>query len=245
MSVHNEQHGTMNHARSHNRCPRFLPAAAALALWALTLAGSMGPALASDPLPGLMPKGELPDALKKVTARTKVGSWVEYSVWQKRVKQRYRWKMALVGKEGKNKYWWEYQIQWGRLRSLVIKILLRGPMHDPKKLVRAIWKPGGHQAVEIPVRKGKKLVDLYALRPRGKGKLVGKRALQVAAGRFATMYFVSKNRRGQMVHFWTSKSVPIMGLVKLASPSIRLELIGYGSRARSMIRGKPGRWPGL
>lgn len=205
---------------------------------------SSGPARADDPLPGMMPKEQIPDTLKNVTAKTDVGSWVEYSIRQEGSKMGYRWRIALVGKEGKGLYWWEYLFRWGRLRSLVVKVLMEGKKHDPTNFKRVIWKPGGHQAIELPMKKGIKLLQFYS-RSKYKTKLMGSRMLVVAAGKFAAKYYISESRQRTKIHFWTNEGVPIMGLVKFLSPTMRMELIGFGSRAKSMITGKPGRLPGL
>jgi hypothetical protein len=191
----------------------------------------------------LLPKGNLPVELKQVTAKTRIGSWLEYSVRNKEKKQKFRWKIALVGKKDDLHYWWEHTLRWGRLRSIVIKLLVQGKKHDPQKVVRMIWQPAGHQAVEIPVKKGKKMMQLYTPVPRGKAKRMGVGPLHVVAGKFFTNKYVYTHRDGKKTRFWTSGSVPLLGLVKLLSPGLRMELIAYGQNAKSQITGKPGKLP--
>ena len=202
-----------------------------------------GAAHGRDPLPGMLPKKDLPVELKTVTTKTKVGAWVEYSMHNRAVGKKFRWRIALVGKKAKNQYWWEYTMRWGRLRSVIIKTLVKGKKHDPRKILRMIWKPGGHQAVEIPVKKGKKLIDFYRPTRKTKSKRVGSVALKVVAGTFQADKYVYNPPREQKSVFWTSKTVPLLGLVKLLSPDMRMELISYGYNARPQITEKPGKLP--
>jgi len=190
-----------------------------------------------------LPKKTLPVELKRVTAKTKVGSWVEYSARNKDKGQRFTWRISLVGKEGKNKTWWEYYLRWGRMRSVIIKVLVKSTKHDPKKVVKMIWKPAGHQAVLLPVKKGKKMMDLYTPQFKGKLKKTGMQKLTVLGGTFRTKHYTAKDRRGRPLKFWVSDAVPVIGLVKLLSPHMRLELIKYGQNAKTMITEKPGKLP--
>lgn len=201
------------------------------------------PTEARNTLPGMLPKKVFPMELKEVTAKTKVGSWVEYSTRDVDRKQRFTWRIALVGEEGKNKKWWEYRLTWGRLRSVIIKVLIESTKHDPAKVKKMIWKPAGHQAVYLPVEKGKKMMELYSPRFKGKVKKVSTGPLTVAGGTFKSDHFKAKDRQGRKIQFWVSEGVPVIGLVKLLSPGMRLELVKYGQNAKSMITEKPGKLP--
>jgi hypothetical protein len=220
-----------------------LVAVAAGAAFTCVMLGALAVAHGRDPLPGMLPKKDLPVELKAVTAKTKVGSWVEYSVHNRTHGKKFRWRIALVGKKSKNQYWWEYTLRWGRLHSVILRVLYKGKKHDPKKIQRMIWKPGGHQAVEVPVKKGKKFVDFYHPAARTKSKRVGRVAIKVVGGAFQAEKYVYKPKQGKKSVFWTSKAVPILGLVKLLSPEFRLELIAYGQNARPQVTEKPGKLP--
>ncbi len=200
-------------------------------------------AKARDHLPGLLPRQVFPDELKHVTAETKVGSWVEYAARDNVRKSRFTWRIALVGKEGKNRKWWEYHIRWDRLRSVVIKTLIESTDHDPAKVIKMIWKPAGHQAVYLPVEKGRKMMDLYTPRFKGGVKNVGTSPHTVAAGTFESTRYTAKDRTGRSIQFWVSDSVPIIGLVRMISPGMNMELIKHGSNAKSMITEEPGKLP--
>lgn len=211
--------------------------------FSVTILFTSRPTEARNTLPGMLPKKVFPMELKEVTAKTKVGSWVEYSTKDIDKKQRFTWRIALVGKEGKNKKWWEYVLTWGRLRSVIIKVLIESTKHDPAKVKKMIWKPAGHQAVYLPVEKGKKMMELYSPRFKGKVKKVSTGPLTVVGGTFKSDHFKAKDRRGRKIQFWVSEGVPVIGLVKLLSPGMRLELVKYGQNAKSMITEKPGKLP--
>ena len=129
------------------------------------------------------------------------------------------------------------------MRSVIIKVQVKSTKHDPKKVVKMIWKPAGHQAVLLPVKKGKEMMDLYTPRFSGKLSKKGTQKLTVVGGTFKTKHYTAKDRRGRTLKFWVSDAVPVIGLVKLLSPHMRLELIKYGQNAKTMITEKPGKLP--
>lgn len=242
------------HTEKHEKLPPSLSKATLTSLTSLTFLGSLALflfitgftpqiALARNPLPGLLPKKSLPVELKRVTAKTKVGSWVEYAARNKAKGQRFTWRISLLKKEGKNKQWWEYFLRWGRMRSVVIKILVKSTKHDPTKIVKMIWKPAGHQAILLPIKTGKKMMDIYTPRFKGRVTKAGTGPLTVVAGTFRAKHYSAKDRQGKKLQFWVSDAVPVLGLVKLLSPQMRLELIKYGQNAKTMITEKPGKLP--
>ncbi len=218
------------------------------ALWAASLCAAFlvpipGRAQSNLPLPGMLPRRQIPTQLKPLAGKTKNGYWAEYAVRRFATGQAMRWRIAMVGRVGRHKEWWEHVIRWGRLRSLVIKVLLQNPSSKNAKVLKAIMQPGGRQAIEIPLSKTAKLLDLYMPILHQKATDLGIETIQVAAGTFKVHHYVLTDRRGKKTHYWTSPRIPIYGMVKLLSPSMRMELTGYGTDAMSQIRGKIGRWP--
>ena len=200
-------------------------------------------AQSNPPLPGMLPRRQIPAQLKPLAKKAKTGHWAEYAVRRFTTGQAMRWRIAMVGRAGRHKEWWEHVMRWGRMRSLVIKVLLENPSSKHPKVLKAIMQPGGQQAIAVPLSKSAKLVDLYMPILNRKAADLGTETIQVAAGRFAAHHYMVTDRRGKKTHFWTSNKVPIYGLVKLLSPSMRMELTGYGTDAVSQIRGKVGKWP--
>ena len=223
---------------------RLVPLAGLVFAVTVVMAAAAAPAvLAGPPLPGMLPQRQIPSQLKASAKNTKVGGWAEYAVSNRRTGQVFRWKMALVGQPTQTTQWWEHVLRWGRLKTLIIKVLVRNPSSRHAKVIKAIWKPGGHQALLLPLRKGAKLMDIYLPIPHGKATLAGKGPVTVAAGRFQTDHYIVRDRLGRKTHFWVNSKIPIFGLVKLDSPSLRLELLGSGHSAITQIHEKPGKWP--
>ncbi len=205
--------------------------------------GPTGRAQSSPPLPGMLPKKQIPAQLQPLTSKTKPGYWAEYAVRRFSTGQALSWRIAMVGRAGRHKQWWEHVMRWGRMRSLVLKVLLLHPERKDAKVLKAIMQPGGQQAIQVPISKTAHMVDLYIPAMHQKARDLGEETIQVKAGRFRARHFVLTDRRGRKTHFWTSDKVPIYGLVKLLSPAMRMELTGHGTDAVSQIRGKVGRWP--
>ena len=208
----------------------------------LLLAIAAPTARAGDPLPGQMPGLKLPPRFRRPVGKVQVGSWVEYSLHDQLHRRRARLHWAMVGKIGKL-HWWELSLREARKPVLRIKTLVKGSVANPSQITRVIVQTGLSQALELPLKTGQKLMDVY-VRPRRGGafKTVGRERITVAAGTFDARHITWKDAQGQQVHEWVSKAAGIWGLVRFRTPRFRLELIGFGRGARSKIRGVPAKW---
>jgi len=208
----------------------------------LTLPLGGAPARAGDPLPGRMPGVQLPPTLQKPMGPVRVGSWVEFSVQDLAKRRRFRLHWALVGKTGRS-YWWELTFREARKPQMRIKTLIQGTVTKPSRIKRVIVQSGTSQALELPMKAGQKLMNVYLRKRRGaRMKDHGAVKLKVAAGTFQTRHYSWKDAAGQTVHEWISRKAGIWGLVRFRSPRFQMELIGQGRGARSRIRGIPAKW---
>jgi len=208
----------------------------------LALPLAVPPAWAVDPLPGRMPGLQLPPRLQKPTGKVRVGSWVEFSVRDITKQRRFRLHWALVGKTRRS-YWWELTFRQARKPIMRIKTLIPGPLKKPGRIKRVIIQTGTSQPLELPVKSGQKLMNVYLRRRRGaRMKDHGTVQMKVAAGTFLTRHYSWQDATGQTVHEWISDKAGIWGLVRFTSSRFAMELIGQGHSARSRIRGIPAKW---
>jgi hypothetical protein len=199
-------------------------------------------AAAEDPLPGRMPELRLPPTAQQPRGPLVVGTWVEYSVYQRRTNRRVRLHWAFVGKDG-GKQWWEMAFREGGRDPLVIKMLIRGSLHRADQMERVILQIGSGQPLELPKEQGQKLMDVYLRRPRGASvRDHGTVRLTVAAGTFSCRHFTWKDSEGQEAAEWTSEAARIFGLVRFRTPALELELINQGRGARSRVTRLPAKW---
>jgi hypothetical protein len=171
-----------------------------------------------------------------------VGSWVEYSTVDQRTSKRIRMHWALVGQEG-TKRWWELTIRDGQQLPLRIKSLVRGPVNQPSHVERVIVQTGNQTPLEMPLKQGQRLVDVYT-RPRPGGQLrnLGVERIVTAAGTFETRHQAWTDADGNAAEEWTSPAVSLWGLVRFQNQRFRMELIGHGRNARSQVTGVPVKW---
>jgi hypothetical protein len=208
----------------------------------LSLSLPAPPARAGDPLPGRMPGVQLPPRLQKPQGKIRVGSWVEFSIQDITKRRRFRLHWALVGKTG-HSYWWELTFRQARKPVMRIKTLIKGTVTKPSRIKRVIVQSGTSQPLELPMKSGQKLMNVYLRKRSGaKTKDHGVVTLKVAAGTFQARHYSWKDTSGQTVHEWTSRKAGIWGLVRFRSSRFRMELIGQGRGARSRIRGIPAKW---
>lgn len=208
----------------------------------LTLALAAEPAHAGDPLPGRMPGVQLPPRLQKPMGKIRIGSWVEFSVHDVTRRRRFRLHWALVGKAGRD-LWWELTFREARKPLVRIKTLVRGPITKPSRIRRVIFQSGTTQPLELPLKKGQKLMSMYLQKkPGGHRKDHGAQTLKVANRTYQTRHYSWKDSTGQTVHEWISRKAGIWGLVRFHAARFKMNLIGQGSGARSRIRGIPAKW---
>jgi hypothetical protein len=174
--------------------------------------------------------------------KIRVGSWVEFSIQDVTKRRRFRLHWALVGKTGRG-YWWELTFREARKPLMRIKSLIQGTVTKPSRIRRVIMQSGTTQALELPLKAGQKIMNVYLRKGRGaRMNDHGAVTLKVAAGTFRTRHYSWKDSSGQIAHEWISRKAGIWGLVRFRSPRFKMELIGQGNGARSRIRGIPAKW---
>lgn len=213
------------------------------------LIGAATPRLAraGDPLPGRLPGLKLPSRLSRAPARIEVGTWVEYSLRDRVLRRRVRIRWALVARAAHG-FWWEVSFRQSHTPPLHIKVLSKGSVARPDRLRRVIVQSGSARPLELPLKQGQRIMDMYA-RPGASTPVrrLGTVTLTTPAGRFVTTRQRWTDAAGQTLEEWTSPTARLFGLVRFRSPRFEMLLIRQGAHARSNIRGTPARWriPGL
>jgi hypothetical protein len=186
--------------------------------------------------------------MEKPAGPVKVGSWGEFSVRDLRLKTRMRLHWALVGKEPSGEIWWEMTFRKPRQPALRIKMLSRGKQSSPEQLLRVILQTGQSPPLELPLKQGQRVMDLYLRRGAATGlQDLGLVRLATPAGVFQARHHRWKDHDGQLVEEWSSPAAAIWGMVRFRTQRFEMELIGQGEGATSRIRGTPRKWhlPGL
>lgn len=221
--------------------------AARLGALAAALLVAAPAARGADPLPGRMPGLQLPPRMERPAGPVKVGSWAEFAVVDRRLRTRLRLHWALVATDPRGR-WWELTFRKPRQPTLRIKLLAREKTTGPTAALRVIVQAGNNPPLELPLKQGQKVMDLYLRRgAAGAPTDLGKVRLSTAAGTFQTHHRRWRDDQGQLVEEWSSPSAAIWGLVRFRNARFEMELIGQGTGAVSRIRGTPTRWhiPGL
>jgi hypothetical protein len=179
----------------------------------------------------------------QTTKTVKPGTWVRYTIFNRRTQQASLVRIAALEKE-KRGQWFEIGVTNDRRETAVFKALIKGSLADPRGVARVVVQPPGLQPVEVPLtRKGKSRIKLPRLgaKPDPKARLVGRARIKVAAGTFDTVRYRRDEGKGKAVEIWSSTKVPGWPMVKASTPEVLLELVGFGDKARSQVHGKPGK----
>lgn len=170
----------------------------------------------------------------------KPGTWVRYSVYNLQTKQAMKVRIAALEAEGKGQ-WLEFSITDQRGMHLVLKSLMEGSIAAPKRVLKTVLQPPGHQPVVIPGKRGAAQLPKMRVGPDPKAKRVGKERVKVAAGTFTAVHYRSVDAKGRVTELWSSEQVPGWPMIKARTPEVVLELAGHGDGARTQIVGKPGK----
>jgi hypothetical protein len=170
----------------------------------------------------------------------KPGTWVRYSVYNLQTKRAMQVRIAALEAEGKGQ-WVEFTITDHRGMHLVLKSLLEGSIGAPKRVLKTVLQPPGHQPVLIPGKRGAAQLPKMRAGTDPKAKRVGKVRVKVAAGTFTAVHYRSVDAKGKVSELWSSDQVPGWPMVKARTPEVVLELADHGTGARTQIVGKPGK----
>jgi len=206
------------------------------------------------PLPGA-PVTEAAENLREVprlfgTFNPKLGVWSEYSVTEKDSGKRSKMRMAIVGQEG-NSFWYEVLMDDGDNRNIV-KMLLTGSPNDPDNIQRMIMKSGDAPATEMAkdfVAMGRKMAaHMFESRsgmPADAGAELRletgeQRAVTVPAGTFQATQKKILDAQGKVLatYDFEPKVLPF-GVISSDTAQSKMELLAYGSDAKSLITETP------
>lgn len=162
-----------------------------------------------------------------------VGAWSEYQVKAPGTTP-YKMKMAIVGKEG-NAFWYETVTEGQGGRS-VMKMLVSGDPNDQKSVRRMIMKQGTQPAMEMPVMGGTQRAGSQD--PKGKVVDKGMERVTVPAGTFTARHFQYQFDK-EVMDSWIAEKVSPYGLVRSTGKDFEMQLVGYGTGAKTQITETP------
>ena len=179
----------------------------------------------------------------------KAGVWSEYSIQEKSTGKSSTMRMAVVGLED-DAYWYEVKMVDGG-ETNIIKMLLRGDPGSTESIQRLIIKSGNAQAMEMPAEflsMGRRMAgQMFESRSGAASpdselqvKDITRHEVTVPAGTFKTVQRRIVDAEGKIVatYDFNSEVLPI-GVVRSDSGEVTMELLGYGTDARSLITEEP------
>ncbi len=207
-------------------------------------------ALAATPAPGAAAAPG--DATLKFFGMfsTTAGAWAEYAVTEVEGGKSSTMRNAIVGQEGDG-WWYEVVMTEAGSRN-VVKMFIKGDPNDPENIQRLIMKNGDQPAQEMPrefVVMGRKMAthmfearsgSEVAAAPGVRTEKAGTATVTVKAGTFEVEQNRIVDARGQVLATYDySAKVPPFGVVRSETPKAKLELVGYGTGATSVIEETP------
>ncbi len=210
-------------------------------LASLTVAG----AWAAPPARGRGPLSGLP--VLSAASVLRPGAWVQYSIVPQKGQPFVLRLAALEREEGAQ--WVELGITDGMRRTLLLKLLIEGPLVAPKRVRRAIVQPHGQQPFYLPEKLAAAQVPAFREGAGASARRVARVRVTVPAGSFLAEHFRSREK-GRNVEAWFSTEIAGWPLLKLSTPELLLELVAHGDKGTSQVRGKPAKiseelWRGL
>jgi len=200
------------------------------------------------PLPGMLPGSRQPGADAAAepipagavhAAAARVGTWAEYR-FRRGAEAPMRVRYALVERTEVGD-WLETQYLRGPSDRLLVRVLVEGRLDHPGgRIKRVIVQQGSMQALELPTNRGSEAMPPPV--PSGtSAQLVGNETIRVGEHGLSTRHV--RAREGPSVtDAWVSADVPLWGLVRFSSRRYRLDLLAFGTGARSGLVGEPVRF---
>jgi hypothetical protein len=219
-------------------------------LSALALALAPAAATAQNlPLAGMLPGSRQPGQAAasassgSAAGAAEVGTWAEYR-FRRGAEAPLRVRYSLVERSSEGD-WLETQYLRGAggADRLLVRVLVEGRIDRMTKrgrIRRVILQQGSMQALELPTNRGAE-----ALPPTvpggGPAQTIGTETLQVGERSVVTRHV--RAREGPSVtDAWVSAEVPLWGLVRFSSRRYHLELLDFGTGARSGLVGEAVRF---
>ncbi|MGM0597877.1 MAG: hypothetical protein ACQES9_12655 [Myxococcota bacterium] len=194
------------------------------------------------PLPSQTESGIATSILTKIPGKTaKIGSWIEYSLFDKQKQKKLKLKIAFVGRaDGGRSSWIEISIS-GMNQVIRVKMLFEGnpgaKIKNPKK---AIIKMGHLYPMSLPLPKTKKMLPMIYRQPMMKPVILSPRTIKTPAGEFKRATGArGMDPNGNVVEVYNHKNIRLNGFLKFEDSRFKMVLIGQGKGARSRIKQKP------
>jgi hypothetical protein len=194
------------------------------------------------PLPSQSKSGIATSILAKIPGkREKIGSWIEYSLYDKQKQKKMKLKIAFVGRtDGGRSSWMEISVS-GMNQVIRVKMLFEGnpgaKMKNPKK---AIIKMGNLYPMSMAVPKTKKMLPMIYRQPMIKPVILSPRTIKTPAGEFKGATGAKGiDPGGNVIEIYNHKNIRLNGFLKFEDSRFKMVLIGQGEGARSRIKQKP------
>ncbi len=184
------------------------------------------------------------------TFQPEVGVWSEYRVVEKDSGKTTRMRMAIVGREGDG--WWYEVVQDDGEHRNIVKMLVRGDPDDPDNIERLILKSGDAPASEMPkdfVAMGRRMAVHMFERRSGvpaagaeglRLERAGRRKVTVPAGTFeAEVHRIVDSQGKVLATYDFVPKVKPFGVVTSQTDTTTMELLGYGTGAKSAVTETP------
>lgn len=178
-------------------------------------------------------------------AKVPLGTWSEYKLSVAEMPA-FRQRFALVGR-GSSTHHVEMVTEGGAGGAkgpgkVTVRLVVDGDSSRRDRVKQAIIQLGDHEPMDMGKEAAATKDQFHPLDPK---KLVGRKTIQVAGGRFETRHYREKSADGHTVDVWISDQAPPFGIVKLQGSYARgsgekahplvMELVGRGGDARPTI----------
>lgn len=174
-----------------------------------------------------------------------LGTWSEYRLSVAEMPP-FKQRFALVGR-GSSTHHIEMVTEGGGLgltgpARVTVRLIVDGDSSKRERVKQAIIQLNDNEPMDMGKEAAATKDQFHPLDPK---KLVGRKTIQVAGGRFETKQYREKTADGQTVDLWISDQAPPFGIVKLQGNFARgsgekahplvMELVARGGDARPTI----------
>lgn len=176
-----------------------------------------------------------------------VGAYATYKVVQTENKVERITKLSIVGteksEEKEDMYWYEVaETNPKNGEVVIVKMLISGNPQEIGTIQRMIMKSGKEAATELPPEilamiNAAPADTTKPVKPKMKNLGTVKVKVQDKILECAHMKYISGDETATEV--WTNIEIPLFGMVKSASATTTMELLEYGTDAKSAIKEKP------
>jgi len=200
--------------------------------------------IASAQMPGIPMPGKSPKMLGEFKM-PEVGSYAEYKLIYPGEKLEITARFAIVGKEksseGKELYWYEYQTNDPKSKSIdIVKMLISGDPQKEGNIIRMILKQNQDKPMELSAEimqmvnapmKGEK----EKVKDTGEVRNLGKETLKTAAGSFECTHMQYVSEKTAVSDVWQTPQIPFFGLAKSVNEGLTMEIQKFGKDAKTVI----------